>query len=145
MATKPPQEQQKLEIPQRWRALIWSLPLLLIALFWLVQLGSDRQKIPYTAFKQELREGNVQAITVEGQRIRGALKGALGVTPQDRGTGVDAVQRKFVTTMPSFEDPDLMGLLERQGVTLRAETTGVSWGQMCSMRRHCGPAASTVR
>src|SRR6056297_819282 len=35
--------------------------------------------------------------------------------------------RRFVTTRPEVEDPALLGLLEEQGVTVEAESTGGSW------------------
>lgn len=38
-------------------------------------------------------------------------------------------QAGFVTTMPSFEDAELMGLLEEHKVTVHAETTD-GWGRI---------------
>jgi len=61
------------------------------------EIGSD---IPYNTFKNELKVGNIERITVQGEIIRGALK-----APAGRQIG-DEVQQytEFTTHLPSFGD-----------------------------------------
>ncbi|QBQ55692.1 ATP-dependent zinc metalloprotease FtsH [Nitrosococcus wardiae] len=120
----PPQAEPSLN----WRYLLWMILVIIFLMYW---LGSaNRQaaaEITYTEFKQVLRQGQIAEVTLEGQQISGAYTEAYK-NAQEEGEGKGV--KKFSTTRPPFEDPELMDLLEQQGVTVRAESQKTSlWAQ----------------
>lgn len=77
--------------------------------------------ISYTQFKQQLNEDNVQAITVTGDHVTGTLK-------EERQLGQQETKyKRFETTLPSFDDPNLLPTLEHHNVTITAESEGTPW------------------
>jgi cell division protease FtsH len=84
---------------------IFVLGLLFFSLLNLLNLNSSTSpEIPYSQFKQELRDGDIGSVVIRGDRITG----------QYRGTADDA--NSFSTTFPPLEDRDLFPLLEEQNV-----------------------------
>jgi cell division protease FtsH len=82
----------------------------LVALGLLVAFpGSSAKAIPYSDFRQMVRDGRVAEVVIEERRIRGTAK-------EDN--------RAFETTR--IEDPRLLDDLERQSVKFTAET-GSGW------------------
>ena len=96
--------QQSLRTPQYWRYLIWLLVLWFVFI-WL-RSGQDSQAVDlsYTVFKEQMTQGNVQEITVQGQEITDTFKNPLEVDSGENGR----TYQQFSTTMPSFDDPELM-------------------------------------
>ncbi len=76
------------------------------------QQAKPTQEIPYTEFKQLLKQGEVQQLQQDGQILRGKLKKpvTLGKATQP---GVD-----FRTVMPGFGDETLLPQLEQQEIPL---------------------------
>ena len=68
--------------------------------------SADDPEIPYSQFKQELREGLVTSVEIRGDRIEGDYRNQQAET-----TG-------FSTTFPPFDDVDLFPLLEQQDVVV---------------------------
>lgn len=103
-----------------WGRWVW---LLLLAVFLVYLFSTVRdagiRDISYTEFKEAVRQGNVREITVRGQHIDGLLRRAE--------EGQESSSRPFATTMPGFEDPGLMELLESQRVKVRAESAEGNW------------------
>jgi len=89
---------------------------------------SDMLKVSYTDFKNRVRQGNVSEITVKGNEVRGIFK-----EPVKPGSPSNASQenlpeyRGFQTILPSFEDLELMNLLEEKGVNVKVEPKEGSW------------------
>jgi len=79
--------------------------------------------LSYTAFKEQITQGNVQEITVQGQKITGTFKNPLKVDSETHAR----TYPRFATTMPSFNDPELMTLLEKHAVIIHAEPEESSW------------------
>ena len=84
------------------------LALLLFSLLRFIGMGfsSGAAEIPYSQFKDELRENEVASIVIQGDQIRGTYRSA-----RDQSTG-------FTTTFPPFDDSDLFPLLEEQDVVV---------------------------
>jgi len=81
------------------------LGLLFFSLINLLDLRQNAaQEIPYSQFKEELRQGSVASVSIRGNRISGSYRTAL-----ENAAG-------FVTTFPPLEDRDLFPLLEEQDV-----------------------------
>ena len=109
--------------------------LILLANFVLMRLlfppAGESVKIPYTLFKQEVQKRNVAKIYSRGENVTGQFRAAI-VYPsgQDTSSGVKPRPIKgFSTTLPSFVDPGLEGLLIQNGVEISAEPIqgGSSW------------------
>ncbi len=136
-----------------WRVALFILAWFLIIYMFRPYGGPQPVELSYTEFKSSVRQGEVALATFRGQEITGRLKkGAQGDdqgTPQrasngDRGSsdgkdgpsgdGAGGTQtssqpqgRPFHTVMPTLEDPDLMTLLEKNNVIIRAETQETPW------------------
>jgi cell division protease FtsH len=113
-----------------WRNL-WWLPLLLLVLIgFTIGHGAPRQvaNVSYTAFKQEARAGDITSVTFRGDQITGHYTKAYAKkqAKAENSQGAPLVER-FTTTLPSVNDPQLLGLLEKQNVTVSAQSTQRSW------------------
>jgi cell division protease FtsH len=71
-------------------------------------------QISYSNFQGQLKNGNVQSITVQGNKINGKLKQAQKQQSANGG----GTYTNFVTYVPSFGDKQLLPLLESQGVKI---------------------------
>jgi cell division protease FtsH len=119
-----------------WRSIIW----ILAAWFLIVYLYSaytqqpqDRETLSYTAFKEQVRNGNVAEVTIQGQSVRGTYVSSSGDSSEKQAAGSDSEKpaesspQYFATTLPSVQDPDLLPLLENKDVKIHAETTEEPW------------------
>ena len=76
------------------------------------------QSVPYSLFKQELREGNVQSVNLSEEEITGTFLNEILVS--DTGTRI----RAFSTPLAPLDDPELLKLLEDNRVEVRVERKG---------------------
>lgn len=113
-----------------WRILIW------IGLFWFIMIyffgnlgGPGRKVLSYTDFKKKVKQEKVAEITVKGEEVSGKFTKPIEGEPISTLFGGREVPEfeNFKTTMPSFQDPELMGLLEEKNVTIHAESDERSW------------------
>ncbi len=113
--------------PQR-RILPWIALLLLVLTvpYWLGDLTTGTT-LTYSEFKDAVRAGRVEQVTIQGQRVRGAFSGAASA--EDSSAPADAVaedaaqeprRETFQTTIPALGDDTLLGLLEDHGVAIEA-------------------------
>ncbi len=111
---------------QHWVGLAILLGGLLAFLFWLGSQETNRQELPYTTFKQEVRSGKIAKVTITGQQVRGEYR--EGVSPSSKGQAKpQAPTNRFTTAIPSFGDTKLMSLLENNGVEVKVIPQGDSW------------------
>jgi cell division protease FtsH len=106
------------------RSFFWLGLLLLLFLFY---FGSYLQphvpQISYSAFREQLTEGNVSSVTVQEDKLSGSLK-----KPMELGSGENKIEiKKFRTILPSFGDPKLLNLLEKNKVTINTKSEERSW------------------
>ncbi|MEJ2364012.1 MAG: ATP-dependent zinc metalloprotease FtsH [Deltaproteobacteria bacterium] len=109
---------------QSKRSLFW---LGLLLLFFLFYFGSYLQphvpQISYSAFREQLTEGNVSSVTVQEDKLSGSLK-----KPMELGSGENKIGiKEFRTILPSFGDPKLLNLLEKNKVTINTKSEERSW------------------
>jgi len=106
------------------RNLLWFGILLLFFLFYFgPYLGPQAKQIAYSSFKQHLTKGNVSAVTVRDEEVSGTFK-----KPMEMGSGENIVKvKQFKTILPSFGDPKLLSLLEKNEVTINTESEERSW------------------
>jgi cell division protease FtsH len=129
--------------PINWRTLIWVLLgwFLLLYLFGgLISPTPAARTISYTEFKQAVEQGHIAEVTFKGSEISGKFRQPASgekksqKSASDRNTSIFQIFQKsdsrseyFKTTKPAIEDPDLLSLLEKNNVTIRAETAQRSW------------------
>jgi cell division protease FtsH len=120
----------KMGVPKtfQWSSLLWVVLIGLLAMSFFNSFGPQRLQISYTDFKQQVKQGTVKEVTVEGQKVTGKFKSPLTENLSTPGSNedVEAFQH-FKTTIPSFEDPELMPILEKNDVTIHAESEERSW------------------
>ena len=104
--------------PRRHRWVGVGLPLLLLMLYllmvWKPPEESLTQDIPYTQFKQLVGDGSVLQVSLSGDQVKGELGSPQALLPHGRPS------RSFITRIPATGDPELLPLLEDQGVEVRA-------------------------
>jgi cell division protease FtsH len=107
--------------------------------------------LPYSAFRAQVRAGNVQSVTITGQDVQGAFiqpvawppaasrspgpqpTAAANPTPGSSETSAIAADQsptytRFTTVLTPFPDDRLLPLLEQSGVTVTVkDTSGGSW------------------
>ncbi|MGH9358636.1 MAG: ATP-dependent zinc metalloprotease FtsH, partial [Terriglobia bacterium] len=89
------------------------LVLLIYAFSSILRGPHQQQQISYTEFKQEISQGKVARITMEGKQVTGVYK----TKAQSKHKQPPKI---FKTVLPPVNDPDLMKLIEKNHVTLNA-------------------------
>ena len=117
-----------------WGAVLLVILVLIFILPWLTNGmggGTGAPEISYTDFRAQLEKGNIRSVIVTGDRIQGTLKSAPPAAPRQAPGGGPAISQgsdSFTTYLPSFGDPQLLALLERQGVEVSAQpASSGSW------------------
>ncbi len=84
--------------------------------------------LPYTSFLQQVERGNVTSVTMTGDSVSGIFK--TPITGQTTGpqSGATAFTH-FTTYVPATGDSNLLALLEKKGVEVRAQPVEPSWWQ----------------
>ncbi|GAB4260371.1 MAG: ATP-dependent zinc metalloprotease FtsH [Deferrisomatales bacterium] len=105
-----------------WQRAVGLLLLLLLLSLLLENLSRTTrppaQPISYTRLKQELRDGRVKEVTLTEDEISGTFFQEV-VVP---GSGMKT--RRFSTSLPPFDDPELLKLLEDKGVEVTVDRRG---------------------
>jgi cell division protease FtsH len=104
-------------------------------------------KVPYTLFKQEVADNNVEAIYSRGETITGRFVKAVKYTPRSKSdrptpspspTPIDV--RKFTTTLPAFVDNGLEAYLISHRVEISAEPIQEAGNPILNLLFGFGPA-----
>jgi cell division protease FtsH len=98
--------------------------------------GQGSEEITYTAFKEKIKTGRIDSVTMKGSRISGAYTRA-GSEAAD-GKKMDGERREptgFSTIMPAVEDESILQFLEKHGVIINAreEERSIFWSLVISM------------
>ncbi|HVP79972.1 MAG TPA: ATP-dependent zinc metalloprotease FtsH [Thermodesulfobacteriota bacterium] len=99
----------------------WNLILWIFILFFLIgpwisrQLTSKGTEISYSAFRGQLEAGNVEKVTVQGEKISGEFKRSVETKNVE---GKPVPYKDFLTYLPSFGDNTLLPMLEAQKVDI---------------------------
>mgnify|MGYP006288741981 CR=1 FL=1 len=121
-----------------WQTLLWILAAWLIFSY-LYNGFVNRQKpietISYSVFKTEVRNGNVSKVTIRGKEVEGNYRDASRTrentrTEESRNNTLqnsNQAAARFKTTLPAIDDPELLPLLEKNGVTIVAEKAEQPW------------------
>ena len=107
-----------------WRYIVWALVLLTFSWFWFgANQVAQRQDLAYSEFKDRVRQEEVASVVFKGQTVFGEFRGTISREPAAQTT---TLPKMFITTLPPVDDPDLMPLLEKHLVEVRAETQQTS-------------------
>jgi cell division protease FtsH len=128
----------------------WVILLLILAINWLLVplfLPDDQEQVvvPYTFFKEQVIQGNVSEIFSRGEDIQGLFKEAV-INPNPEPEGglfqqtLPLTYTLFSTTKPAFEDPNLLPLLEEQGVVINATPIQDGGSPLLTLLFAFGPA-----
>ncbi|MFW5837420.1 MAG: ATP-dependent zinc metalloprotease FtsH, partial [Desulfovibrionaceae bacterium] len=107
--------------PSGWSKRIGVFLILLLVGWWLASLflrGPDRAPLPYSEFRNQIEQGNVQEATIQGRSVRGSLEKAVTrTTARNRTVEVTA----FTSQLPGFGADKVLDLMEKQGVAIDVE------------------------
>jgi len=91
-----------------------------ILLFYLVSsqggIFGGAPTIDYSTFREQLKNGNVEKITMQGEEIRGEFKQK---TRLNSSTNDTTTTSEFTTYIPSVGDDELLQRMEEQGVAVK--------------------------
>ncbi len=104
---------------QQSKLLTWFLVLMAFAIVMLVlarpQVTDVRTPVSYTEFVTLLESEHVVSVTFRGDRLDGTLNTSIPTPAGGQTT-------RFTTRIPPVDDPNLLQLLQQQGVEIEAET-----------------------
>ncbi|MEW5895919.1 MAG: ATP-dependent zinc metalloprotease FtsH [Candidatus Omnitrophota bacterium] len=115
-----------------WGLLIWFLLMwfLVSSIFGYFQEKSQVE-IPYSSFKEEIRNNNIDSVTIAGSRIIGRFKRSYLPenisSPEATGPSQGTRYQMFSTVKPDVEDPELLQLLEEYDVVVNVEPEEQPW------------------
>lgn len=104
---------------------LWIFLLLLIGLLVWGPFGkTEPNAVSYSLFKTELREGNVESVTMTGRKLDGVFETPVEISAGNETVGVG----RFQTHLPTVDDAELLPLIAEQGVELRTRPEpGLGW------------------
>ncbi len=120
---------QEYRVPQTtgwWKYLIiFFVFWMIISYFFNVFGGNPSAEISYSAFKNQVKKGNVNYVTMKGNEITGKFNHKF--LPPDHAKNDTTEFRYFSTIKPSVYDDELMKILDSNNVTINAEAQDNSW------------------
>ncbi|WP_411374132.1 ATP-dependent zinc metalloprotease FtsH [Arthrobacter sp. MPF02] len=123
-----------------WRTLL--IAALYLAVFFALTLQDQQnqpQSVPYTEFKAQVRENNIEEIFARGQSIEGSLRSERPLPGNDGGN-----YSQFTTERPLFADDALLTELEQNNVTVRATPLVEERGILTNLLISIAPIALLV-
>jgi len=117
-----------------WQRLLLLMVLLLAVNFTYMLLFAPRQepvaKLPYSRFKAELARDRVASVSMRGEQVSGNFREAVDL-PAEEGPATVGYLR-FETVLTPVADPELLPLLEKNGVEIEAQASQkpTFWGSL---------------
>ncbi len=105
--------------------LIFFVFWILISYFFNIFSGNPSASISYSAFKEQVRAGNVNYVKMKGNEISGKFNKEF--LPPNHAKDDTTEYRYFSTTKPAVYDDELMKILDSNKVTINAEAQDNSW------------------
>ena len=106
-----------------WRYAVWIVALILFSWFWWTPVEDGRQLLSYSEFKQAVGEDRVLRVEFRGDAISGEFRQPYAAEK----TASERTSTRFASTLPPLQDAELIGLLERHGVEIRAVSGEAHW------------------
>jgi len=106
----------------RWTNLVLWILFVTFLFLWISSpeggIFSPAPQIEYSEFREQLDQGNIKRVFVQGEEIRGELKKSVILEATEEDT---AEYENFITYLPSFGDNELLQELENQKVVVATE------------------------
>jgi cell division protease FtsH len=119
---------QKTGAPQWQKMLLYVMIAFLLLSFLMPSRSTDQLSLSYTEFKQLIKEGKISQVTVKGDQITGKFKESLNKEFKEPKSGENPQSfNAFKTVMPSFAGSEILALLEKNNVTISAESGQENW------------------
>ncbi|MDH3221251.1 MAG: cell division protein FtsH, partial [Gammaproteobacteria bacterium] len=106
-----------------WRYVAWFIILLIFSWFWESRGDPSQQALSYSQFKTEIAEDRVAWVEFRGDQVAGEFNQAVSSATPGQMRSIN----RFITTLPPVQDPDLIALLERHKVEIRAVSGEANW------------------
>jgi len=117
-----PEHQKKPGKYSSWTNLILWLLFVTVLFLWVSSpeggIFSTVPQIEYSEFREQLEQGNIEEVFVQGEEIRGELKQSVVLESTEEDT---TEYESFVTYLPSFGDSELLQDLEDRNVIVATE------------------------
>ncbi|MFO8037383.1 MAG: ATP-dependent zinc metalloprotease FtsH [Anaerolineales bacterium] len=122
--SKPGKPQRRVKVNVRMLIILFLI--ILVPWVWTL-LGDSETDISYSTFVNQVRQGNVAAVTISGEKVTGEMKSPVPLDSRD-GKGESETITKFITYIPQIGDDQLMPLLHDHEVevTVKPESD-ISW------------------
>ncbi|MEW5801226.1 MAG: ATP-dependent zinc metalloprotease FtsH [bacterium] len=126
-------EPPKLGFPGWWSSLLWLLVFLsLIVYFFSIYNTHGVNELSYSDFKTKVSQKQISEVTFKGREITGTFtRGGKAGRARESRELEDANEitgsRHFKTVLPSVDDPQLLPLLEKNAVIIKAESGNSTW------------------
>jgi len=107
-----------------WSTLIWIMLIWIVVMYFFRGFSpTDLLEVNYTQFKNYVNDGKVKEVVIKGDQVTGTFS-----EPVVKGKKENQVKyEQFQTTIPSFAGHELLDLLEKNKVTIKAESTKTPW------------------
>src|SRR5437016_3823864 len=114
----------------RWLIFIIVINLIFYAPLLFSGLGAQQSTInlSYTSFLQQVQQGHVKDVTLTGNSVSGDFKTPIH-QPQGGSRNTTPTYPKFTSYAPETGDPNLLPLLEKNGVQVTAQPVQTPWWQ----------------
>ncbi|MFV9475425.1 ATP-dependent zinc metalloprotease FtsH [Advenella sp. RU8] len=108
-----------------WLIILLVLVVNYLATQWFLPGANQAVPVPYSTFKEQVANGNVQAIQSQGQTIQGQFKQPITLPGAEEATQQAATEpprsiTAFATVVPDFADPGLESFLAKHNVKISA-------------------------
>lgn len=124
----------ELKFKDPWQRLLLLMVLMLAVNFAYLTFFAPRQEpaadLSYSRFKAELARDRVASVRMSGERVTGNFRDAVEF-PAEEGMAPVGYLR-FETVLPPVADPELLPLLEKNGVEIEAQASEKTtfWGSL---------------
>ncbi len=114
----------------QWQRMLFYMLIAFLVLSFLIPSYSGKQlSVSYTEFKRLVEKGDISKVSVKGDQITGKFKEGLTKdfnVPKSDDKNVQTYDA-FKTVMPSFAGSEILPLLEKNNVTISAESEQGDW------------------
>ncbi|MFO7760005.1 MAG: ATP-dependent zinc metalloprotease FtsH [Desulfobia sp.] len=116
-------------MPPTWMTFLWILVIwLIISILFQSYQPPAPQELAYTDFKKAVNHKKVDKVTIKGHAISGEFR-EKAVKSRDSGKKGSRLYSRsdFKTRIPAIGDPELLQLLEKNGVSVSVESDEPAW------------------
>lgn len=126
---KPGDSNPQPAIPNQF-AFLWLSAAIFLMVLWMQDGNQPRQQdLAYSEFKTAVAQNQVSEVTLKSEDIIGKFTDSGTAAFSSDQTSNQKPATTFHTIRPPMDDPELLPLLEKNSVTIRATPSGLPWWQ----------------